>query len=163
MINKVILVGRLGVDPEVVYLNTGDAAVQLSLATSEKWKDKNTGQMQESTEWHRVKLFKAKAENAGKYLTKGSQVYIEGRLKTRKWQDETGADRYVTEVVGDVIKFLGGGDDSVKQSQTPQQAPQQQQRPQQQQAPQRQNPNGTQKSPYGGDSTFDGFDDDIPF
>jgi single-strand DNA-binding protein len=98
-INKVILVGNLGRDPEVKAASNGSAIANLALATSESWKDKNTGQKQEKTEWHRISIFGKLAEVAGNYLKKGSKVYIEGQLKTRKWQDQTGADRYTTEIV----------------------------------------------------------------
>ena len=98
-INKVILVGNLGQKPEVKYASNGNAIANLSVATSESWTDKNTGQKQEKTEWHRVSLFGKLAEIAGQYLDKGSKVYVEGKLQTRKWQDKTGADRYTTEVV----------------------------------------------------------------
>ncbi len=111
-VNKVILVGNLGQDPEVRYTANGSAVTGLSLATSESWKDKNTGQTQEKTEWHRVSLFGKLAEIAGEYLRKGSQIYIEGKLQTRKWQDKQGQDRYTTEVVVDgfsgVMQMLGG-------------------------------------------------------
>ena len=98
-INKVILVGNLGAKPEVKYASNGNAITNLSVATSESWTDKNTGQKQEKTEWHRVSLFGKLAEIAGQYLDKGSKVYVEGKLQTRKWQDKSGADRYTTEVV----------------------------------------------------------------
>ena len=98
-INKVILVGNLGQKPEVRYSSSGNAMVNLSVATSETWNDKATGQKQEKTEWHRVSLFGKLAEIAGQYLDKGSKVYVEGKLQTRKWQDQSGADRYTTEVV----------------------------------------------------------------
>ena len=98
-INKVILVGNLGQKPEVKYASNGNAIANLSVATSESWTDKNTGQKQEKTEWHRVSLFGKLAEIAGQYLDKGSKVYVEGKLQTRKWQDQSGADRYTTEVV----------------------------------------------------------------
>jgi single-strand DNA-binding protein len=98
-INKVILVGNLGQKPEVKYASNGNAIVNLSVATSESWTDKNTGQKQERTEWHRVSLFGKLAEIAGQYLDKGSKVYVEGKLQTHKWQDQSGADRYTTEVV----------------------------------------------------------------
>ncbi len=98
-INKVILVGNLGQKPEVKYASNGNAIANLSVATSETWTDKNTGQKQEKTEWHRVSLFGKLAEIAGQYLDKGSKVYVEGKLQTRKWQDQSGADRYTTEVV----------------------------------------------------------------
>lgn len=98
-INKVILVGNLGQKPEIKYSSTGNAMTNLSVATSETWNDKATGQKQEKTEWHRVSLFGKLAEIAGQYLDKGSKVYVEGKLQTRKWQDQSGADRYSTEVV----------------------------------------------------------------
>jgi len=112
-VNKVILVGTLGRDPEVKYAANGNAITNLSVATSEQWTDKNTGQKQEKTEWHRVVLFGKLAEIAGQYLRKGSQVYLEGKLQTRKWQDQnTGQDRYTTEVVVDSfngnLQMLGG-------------------------------------------------------
>ena len=98
-INKVILVGNLGAKPEVKYATNGNAIANLSVATSDSWTDKNTGQKQERTEWHRVSLFGKLAEIAGQYLDKGSKVYVEGKLQTRKWQDQNGQDRYTTEVV----------------------------------------------------------------
>ena len=105
-INKVILIGNLGQDPEVRYLPNGGAVCNLSVATSETWKDKNTGEQQERTEWHRVVLFRRLAEIAGEYLKKGSKVYLEGKLQTRKWQDQQGQDRYTTEVVADEMQML---------------------------------------------------------
>jgi len=112
-VNKVILVGTLGRDPEIKYAANGNAIANLSVVTSEQWNDKATGQKQEKTEWHRVVIFGKLAEIAGQYLTKGSQVYLEGKLQTRKWQDQnTGQDRYSTEVVLDfngVMQMLGGG------------------------------------------------------
>lgn len=107
-INKMILVGNLGADPDIRYLPTGDAVANLSIATSEKWTDKKTMQPVEQTEWHRVVFFKRLAEIAGEYLRKGSEVYIEGSLKTRKWQGEDGIDRYTTEIVGKDLQMLGG-------------------------------------------------------
>ena len=101
-VNKVILVGNLGGDPEVRYTPNGSAVCNLSIATSESWRDKQTGQQQERTEWHRVAMFGKLAEIAGQYLRKGSKVYIEGKLQTRKWQDQQGQDRYTTEVVVDI-------------------------------------------------------------
>ncbi|MFA7438383.1 single-stranded DNA-binding protein [Castellaniella sp.] len=110
-VNKVILVGNLGRDPEVRYSPDGAAICNLALATSSQWKDKSTGERREETEWHRVVLFNRLAEIAGEYLRKGRAVYIEGRLRTRKWQDkETGADRYSTEIVADQMQMLGGRD-----------------------------------------------------
>jgi single-strand DNA-binding protein len=101
-VNKVILIGNLGADPEVRYLPSGSAVANLRLATSESWRDKNTGEPQERTEWHRVTLFGKLGEIAGQYLRKGSKVYVEGKLRTRKWQGQDGQDRYTTEVVVDV-------------------------------------------------------------
>jgi single-strand DNA-binding protein len=106
-INKVILVGNLGRDPEVRYSPNGQAVANVTLATSESWKDKNTGDKQERTEWHRVVFFGKLAEIAGEYLKKGMQVYVEGRLQTRKWQDKDGADRYTTEIVANEMQMLG--------------------------------------------------------
>ena len=161
-VNKVILIGTLGADPEVRYMPNGGAVANISLATNESWKDKNTGQMQEKTEWHRVVVFGKLAEVAGEYLRKGSQVYFEGKLQTRKWQDQaTGQDKFTTEVVidfGGQMQMLGGRADGAgapagggfkpQQNQQPggfsQQAPQQaQQQAPQQQAPQ-QNQGGFQ-------------------
>ncbi|MDK2597498.1 single-stranded DNA-binding protein [Pseudoalteromonas obscura] len=110
-VNKVILVGNLGQDPEVRYMPNGNGVANISIATTDSWKDKNTGQMQERTEWHRVVLFGKLAEVAGEYLRKGSQVYIEGRLQTRKWTDQSGQDKYTTEIVVDMggqMQMLGG-------------------------------------------------------
>lgn len=110
-INKVVLIGHLGQDPEVRYMSGGSAVVNLSLATSESWRDKQTGEMKEHTEWHRVVLYGKLAEVAGEYLRKGSQIYIEGQLRTRKWQDQNGQERYSTEVVVGVhgaMQMLGG-------------------------------------------------------
>lgn len=110
-VNKVILVGNLGQDPEVRYMPNGGAVTSLRLATSESWRDKQTGEMKEVTEWHSVVLYGKLAEVAGEYLRKGSQIYIEGHLRTRKWQDQSGQDRYSTEVVvnvGGTMQMLGG-------------------------------------------------------
>ena len=106
-VNKVILVGNLGKDPEIRYMPNGNAVANLTLATSESWKDKQTGDQQERTEWHRIVMFRRLAEIAGEYLKKGSQVYIEGKLQTRKWQDNSGNDRYTTEIVADEMQMLG--------------------------------------------------------
>jgi single-strand DNA-binding protein len=107
-INKVILVGNLGQDPEVRYMPSGGAVANISIATSESWKDKQTGQPVDKTEWHRIVFFNRLAEIAGEYLKKGSQVYVEGKLQTRKWQDQAGVDRYSTEVVASELQMLGG-------------------------------------------------------
>ena len=106
-INKVILVGHLGKDPEIRYSANGAAIANVSLATSESWKDRNTGEKQERTEWHRVVFFSRLAEIVGEYLKKGGQIYIEGRLQTRKWQDKDGNDRYTTEIVANEMQMLG--------------------------------------------------------
>lgn len=107
-INKVILVGHLGKDPETKYMPSGGAVTNITLATSESWKDKNTGEKQEKTEWHRVVFFNKLAEIVGEYLTKGSQVYVEGSLRTRKWQNKEGVDQYTTEIVASEMQMLGG-------------------------------------------------------
>ena len=116
-INKCILVGNLGNDPEVRYLPNGGAVANVTVATSESWRDKQTGETQERTEWHRVKFFGRLAEIAGEYLRKGRQVYIEGSLRTDKWQDQSGQDRYTTEVIASEMQMLGGrGDDASARS-----------------------------------------------
>ena len=107
-VNKVILVGNLGQDPEVKYMPSGQAVCNISIATTDSWSDKATGEKQERTEWHRVVFFRRLAEIAGEYLRKGSQIYIEGRLQTRKWQDQSGADRYTTEIIANEMQMLGG-------------------------------------------------------
>lgn len=107
-VNKVILIGHLGADPETKSMPSGTAVANLSVATTESFKDKQTNEWQERTEWHRVALFGRTAEVAGEYLRKGSQVYIEGRLRTRKWQDKQGNDRYSTEIIADNMQMLGG-------------------------------------------------------
>ena len=107
-VNKVILVGNLGSDPEVKYMPSGGAVANVSLATTDTWKDKASGERQERTEWHRVVFFNRLAEIAGEYLRKGSQIYVEGRLQTRKWQDQQGQDRYTTEIVASEMQMLGG-------------------------------------------------------
>lgn len=105
-INKVILIGNLGADPEIRYTQANKAVANLRVATSESWRDKQTGEQRENTEWHSVVLFDKTAEVAGEYLTKGSKVYIEGRLQTRKWQDQEGNDRYTTEIVANDMQML---------------------------------------------------------
>ena len=183
-INKVILVGNLGNDPEIRYTPSGSAIANLSIATSESWKDRNTGEPREKTEWHRVVIFGKLAEIAGEYLRKGSQVYLEGKLQTRKWQDQQGQDRYSTEVVidiGGVMQMLGGrtggeagmGQGGGYQQRPPQQqggyqqqqgGGYQQQAPQQQAAPQQAAPQQAPAQQPAGDGGFnDAFDDDIPF
>jgi single-strand DNA-binding protein len=107
-VNKVILVGNLGKDPEVRNMSNGNVVANITLATTESWKDKQSGEQQEKTEWHRVVMFRRLGEIAGEYLKKGSQVYIEGKLQTRKWQDNSGNDRYTTEIVASDMQMLGG-------------------------------------------------------
>ena len=150
-VNKVILVGNLGADPETRYTQGGDAICSIRLATTDSWKDKNTGEKKEATEWHRVVLYRKLAEIAGQYLKKGSQVYVEGSLRTRKWTDKDGVERYTTEIRCDDMKMLGS-------------------------RPQRQGQQGGNDSSYGGQSdyapppeknkpkaSFDDLGDDIPF
>ncbi|WP_243211152.1 single-stranded DNA-binding protein (plasmid) [Klebsiella pneumoniae] len=166
-VNKVILVGNLGQDPEVRYMPNGGAVANITLATSESWRDKTTGEMKEKTEWHRVVLFGKLAEVAGEYLHKGSQVYIEGALQTRKWTDQAGVEKYTTEVivnVGGTMQMLGGRQGGGSQSnagapnnnngwgQPQQPQPQGGNKPQPQQQSQQQN----------NEPPMD-FDDDIPF
>ncbi len=165
-INKVTIVGNLGNDPETKCMPSGGAVTNISVATSESWKDKQTGQQQERTEWHRIVFFNRLAEIAGEYLKKGSQVYVEGSIRTRKWQDQSGQDRYTTEIVGNEMQMLGGrqgggmgGDPGYDQSQSyapsqaaPAAAPSQQSAAPKQQAPAPQPAQG-----------MDSFDDDIPF
>lgn len=166
-VNKVILVGTCGQDPEVRYMPNGNAVTTLSLATSEQWTDKQSGQKVERTEWHRVSLFGKVAEIAGEYLRKGSQVYIEGKLQTREWEKD-GIKRYTTEIIVDMqgtMQLLGGRPQEQNQGghQQQQRQPQQQrQQPQRQQyQQQRQAPRQSQQGTNGPD--YDSFDDDIPF
>ncbi|MDE8640672.1 single-stranded DNA-binding protein [Proteus mirabilis] len=157
---KVILIGHLGQDPEIRYMPSGGAVANLTLATSESWRDKQTGEMKEKTEWHRVVIFGKLAEVAGEYLRKGSQVYIEGSLQTRKWQDQSGQDRYTTEVVvniGGTMQMLGGNSGNQAGSQKPQQN-QGWGQPQQPQAPKQASSNQTPQSEPPQD-----WDDPIPF
>ena len=151
-INKVILVGNLGKDPEVRYSPSGQAVANATLATSESWKDKNTGEKQERTEWHRVVFFGRLAEIAGEYLKKGAQIYVEGRLQTRKWQDKEGQDRYTTEIVANEMQMLGSrsgagapADHSFNQD-----------------TPASESPNSGGRAPAKAAAGAD-FDDDIPF
>jgi len=118
-VNKVILIGNLGADPETRAMPSGTTVANLRIATSESWRDKQTGEQQERTEWHRVALFGRLAEVAGEYLRKGSQVYIEGSLRTRKWQDKQGNERYSTEIVGNDMQMLGGRGGSAGGGQAP--------------------------------------------
>jgi single-strand DNA-binding protein len=168
-VNKVILVGTCGQDPEVRYLPNGNAVTNLSLATSEQWTDKQTGQKVEKTEWHRVSMFGKVAEIAGEYLRKGSQVYIEGKLQTREWEKD-GIKRYTTEIVVDMqvtMQLLGGRPQGDQQAQggMSNSAPRpQQSRPQPTQQPQRESrPAPQQQAAPQPAPDFDSFDDDIPF
>ncbi|MBD9634571.1 single-stranded DNA-binding protein [Pseudomonas sp. PDM19] len=164
-VNKVILVGNIGADPEIRYMPNGNAVANVTLATSESWKDKQTGQQQERTEWHRVVFFGRLAEVVAEYVKKGSQIYVEGSMRTRKWQAQDGQDRYTTEVVVDIngeMQLLGGNrnrqDDGQKQAQS-------QQRPAShatQRSPQRPQQSAPQPAPQPAPD-YDSFDDDIPF
>lgn len=144
-VNKVILVGNLGGDPEMRYMPSGDAVANFSLATTDKFKDK-TGAMQEVTEWHKIAFFGKLAEVCGQYLKKGSQVYVEGSLRTRKWQDKDGHDRYTTEIRGDRMQMLGGKREA---SDVP--------------APTESHTPPSRPRVPGDGSGFDDMDDDIPF
>lgn len=149
-VNKVILVGFLGKDPETRYAPSGDAICNVTLATSESWKDKSTGEKKESTEWHRVVFFGKLAEIAGQYLKKGSQAYVEGCLKTRKWTDNNGQERYTTEVRADELKMLGGKGEG-------------EERPAQQAQAPRQKPRQTPAQPATSSGGDDWDEDQIPF
>lgn len=150
-INKVILIGNLGKDPETRYMPSGGAVTNITLATSESWKDKQTGQQQERTEWHRVVFFNRLAEIAGEYLKKGSKVYIEGSLRTRKWQDQGGQDRYTTEIVASEMQMLDsrGGAGGFQDEGMPSYEPAA--------------PASTRPQPQAAPAGMDDFDDDIPF
>ncbi|KHS98150.1 single-stranded DNA-binding protein [Pectobacterium parvum] len=161
-VNKVILVGHLGQDPEIRYMPNGGAVANMTLATSETWRDKQSGEQKEKTEWHRVVIFGKLAEIAGEYLRKGSQVYIEGSLQTRKWADQAGVERYTTEIVvnvGGTLQMLGSrpnaGSNNQSAASTSWGTPQQPAAPAQSGTPQSQRPAGNEPP-------MD-FDDDIPF
>ena len=155
-VNKVIIVGNLGKDPETRYAPSGDAVTNIVVATTETWKDRASGEKREATEWHRVVFFGKLAEIAGQYLKKGSQVYLEGKLKTRKWQDKDGQDRYTTEINADEMKMLGGkGDGQQQEGQRPQQNKPIDSR--------FRNTINTPKQPQGQAGGFSDMDDDIPF
>lgn len=145
-VNKVILIGNLGQEPETKYMPSGSAVTNISVATNESWKDRETGEQVDRTEWHRVAFFNRLAEIAGEYLHKGSQVYIEGRIRTRKWQDKEGHDRYTTEIIADQMQMLGtrgqggGSPDNFQKNAEPAAA-----------------------SPSGSPRPEPEFDDDIPF
>lgn len=137
-VNKVILVGNLGRDPEIRYTPDGSAICNVSIATTSSWKDKNSGERREETEWHKVVFYNRLAEVAGEYLKKGSQIYIEGKLHTRKWQDKDGKDRYTTEIIVNEMQMLGGKTDG-------------------------ESPRPTQSAPANTGGGFDSFDSDVPF
>lgn len=140
-VNKVIILGRLGQDPEIRYIQDGTAVANISVVTSETWKDKQTGEKKEKTEWHKIIIFGKLAEIAGEYLKKGSQAYFEGRLQTRKWQDQNGQDRYSTEIVANVMQMLGSTQGTTRQE-----------------------PNQSQNQPAQPNQGYDDFDDqEIPF
>lgn len=151
-VNKVILVGNLGADPEMRYMPNGDAVCNIRVATTESWKDKQSGEKREITEWHRVVFYRKLAEIAGQYLKKGSQVYLEGRIRTRKWQDKEGQERYTTEIEAQEMQMLGRregmGDTGPRESNGGRSAPAK--------------PAG-QSAPQGAGSGFNDFEDDIPF
>jgi single-strand DNA-binding protein len=163
-VNKVILIGNLGADPESRFAPSGDAICNIRLATTETWRDKSTGERREATEWHRVAFFGKLAEIAGQYLRKGSQVYIEGSLRTRKWQDKDGQDRYTTEIRADEMKMLGrreGGDAPMRGGDSGWEGGGAQPTPARPQPPaQRAQPQSAPPTQAGG---FGDFDDDIPF
>lgn len=147
-VNRVIIIGHLGNDPEIRTMPNGEQIANISVATSESWTDKNTGEKKTQTEWHRIVLYRRLAEITGQYLTKGSQVYIEGRLKTRKWQDSNGQDRYTTEIQGDNLQMLGGRNQDAAQNQPAKQQDKQQK---------------AQSKPQKSEPPVDAFDDNIPF
>lgn len=151
-VNKVTLIGNLGADPDVRYMPNGNPVANLTIATSSGWRDKQSGEMQERTEWHRVIFFNRLAEIVGQYLKKGSKVYVEGSLRTRKWQDKSGADRYTTEIVANEMQMLdskggAGGGGTYARPESESQIPQNESQPA-----------STNAAPDDG-----GFDDDIPF
>ena len=157
-VNKVILIGNLGKDPEVRYLPSGDAVANISIATTETWKDKG-GEKQEKTEWHRVSMFSKLAEIAGEYLKKGSQVYIEGRLETRKWTDKEGHERYTTEIRADRMQMLGsrsGGSERMA-------PPDEDAAPRSSAAPSSSAGPAKKPATAGKAGNFDDLEDDIPF
>ena len=158
-VNKVILVGNLGADPDQRFLQNGDAVCSINVATSESWKDKQTGDKKEATEWHRVVFFARQAEVAGEFLRKGSKIYVEGRLQTRKWQNKDGVDQYTTEVVAHEMQMLDSRSPSTTDNGQKQTSGQRQQQPRQQ-APQQQR----QSAPaFAGDFDDEEDDDQIPF
>ena len=164
-VNKVIIVGHLGNDPEIRTMPNGDAVANISVATSESWNDRNTGERRAVTEWHRIVFYRRQAEICGEYLRKGSQVYVEGRLKTRKWQDQNGQDRYTTEIQGDVMQMLGARNQAAGYPSDMGAAPQPSYQARQTNnggSYQSSRPAPQQAAPQA-EPPMDGFDDDIPF
>ena len=151
-VNKAILIGNLGKDPEVRYMPSGEAIANITLATTDTWKDKS-GEKQERTEWHRVSFFGRQAEVVGEYLKKGSQIYVEGRIQTRKWQDKEGQDRYTTEIVADRMQMLGGKSSGGGSFEVVENRP----------AASSGGAAATAKAAPAAKGSFDNFDDDIPF
>ena len=157
-LNKCLIIGRLGNDPSVKYMPTGGAVCNFTVATSESWTDKQTNEKKTETEWHRVVVYQRLAEVCGEYLRKGSKVYLEGKLKTRKWQDQQGVERYTTEIIANEMQMLDGKQDA--------QQPAQQQRPAQQQPQQRQQPQqgfNQPQQPWQAPPQPNYFDDDLAF
>ncbi len=155
MLNKVMLIGRLGADPEVRYMPNGDAIANIRLATSRRWKDRNTNERKEETEWHRVVFFSGLAKIAGEYLKKGSQVYVEGRIRTQKWQGQDGQERYTTEIVADNMHMLdskSGGTASYSDNNSQPSGGGYDNRP-----------SAPASAPSSAPASYDDFDDDIPF
>ena len=152
-INKVILVGNLGADPDTRYMPSGKAVTNIRVATSESWKDRQTGDMQERTEWHSIVMYDKLGEIAAEYLRKGSQVYIEGKLRTRKWQDKEGKDRYTTEIIADQMQMLGGRGGGGGASSEPREP----------RSPSRQAPAEDRSAGAPDEAGSGEFDDDIPF
>jgi len=166
MLNKVTLIGRLGADPEVRYMPSGGAVTNINLATSRRWKDRQSGERREETEWHRVAFFNRIAEVAGEYLRKGSLVYVEGRIRTRKWQDQSGQDRYTTEIIAEQMQMLdsksgGTGNFNPEQSNNTGHNPPQKATAPQNQAIQNQPAHNSPETPP--PASYEDFDDDIPF
>ena len=152
-VNKVILVGNLGRDPEIKVFPSGDQVANVTVATTDKWKDKQTGEMKEATEWHRITFNGRLAEIAGQYLRKGSQVYVEGSLRTRKWTDQSGVEKYSTEIRADSLQMLGARPDAAAPAPAARPAP----------PPQRQAPAPRPAPAPSGGHGFEGMDDDVPF
>jgi len=176
-VNKVILVGNLGADPEVRYLPSGDAVANIRLATTDRYKDKASGEMKETTEWHRVSFFGRLAEIVSEYLKKGSSVYLEGRIRTRKWQAQDGTDRYSTEIVAEQMQMLGGRPGGDRSERTGDDGNDFESRPARSAPPAgtrapaartaanaaQQRPPQSSQPAYGGGGGFSEMDDDIPF